>query len=143
MSHPDSPTQADSKRRIPLASAVLVGLAALIAGVLLGGGATFLAFGGSSDSLEDARSKAETGCAIVDRLAEDYTTESDFGGPGEDPVWNEIIAASALLMAAGDMDSEYEHLRSAGSTVLPGLDQSEQGETALPFDDVVVVCEDI
>lgn len=139
MSHPNSADRADSKRRVPLMATVLVGIGALIAGAVLGG-AALLGFGATSDSLEDADSKAEAGCAMVERLTEDYTDQSDFGPLGEDPVWNEVGAATSLMMAAGDMDPAYEELRESVSTVVPQEMDPEQ-EQGFIFDDAVAVCD--
>lgn len=141
MSHANSAAQPSSKRRVPLMATVVVGITALIVGGVLGG-VGFLAFGGTSDSLEEADSKAAVGCAIVDRLAADYADESDFGALGEDPVWNEVPAATSLMMAAGDMDLQYEDLRDSASSIAP-QDIDPDREQAFVFDDAVAACEDI
>lgn len=92
---------------MPLVTTVLVGIIALLLGGVLGG-AGFMVFGGTSDSLEDADSKA----------------------------------AKSLMMAAGDMDSEYEELRESVSTVVPEVLKPEQ-EGQFSLDDAVAACEDI
>ncbi|HLS16070.1 MAG TPA: hypothetical protein VK095_16290 [Beutenbergiaceae bacterium] len=115
------PADQPAPSRIPI---LVTAIVALLAGALVGIAGGYVIFGGTTASGDDAdlaRSNMEHGCALAERIEENYTDEDDFGAIEEDPVYWEGPAAGYLLVAASLQDPAYEHFHDPGSEVIHNI----------------------
>lgn len=103
---------------------LVTAIVALFAGALFGVAGGYLAFGdtaASGDEADLAQANMEYGCALAERIDENYTDEDDFGAIDEDPVYWEGPAAGYLLVAASLQDPAYEDLHDGGSEMIRNI----------------------